>query len=274
MNEWFIAGALFAKPFFTGLGYAIALPLLGVYLRLRDEWLAPLALAQTAAFGAITALLAGMPVPIGAVAAALSGLAFKHGLEAQVPTLHGSAYVLLLLAGWGGAALLLANFPLAGHFGQSLVDGQLYFAGTWHLLTSFFLLPLVLSVLRHESRRLLRAFCFPGFAAERVSGWRALPVFDLLVAVALALAIPGIGMMAAFALTVLPAMTAFSRASNWRSAARFAVLFGVAAYAASFALALLLDQPFASLLVMVLLVLSMLAALPFGKLQRDFRRAR
>lgn len=268
MSEWLFAGALFVKPFLTGLGYAVILPLLGVYLRLRDEWLAPLALAQTAAFGAIAALLAGVPVAVGAVGAALSGLAFKHRLEAQDSALRGSAYVLLLLAGWGAAALLLANFPLAGHFAQSLVDGQLYFVETWHLLTSLFLLPSILLVLRRESRRLLRAYCFPGFAAERAPGWRRLPVFDMLVAIALALAIPGIGMMAAFALTVLPAMTVFPRASHWRSASRSAVLFGVGGYAASFVLALLLDQPFASLLVMVLLVLSLLASLPFGAFRR------
>ena len=36
---------LFAMPFFTGLVFAVLLPLFGAYLRLRDEWLAALAFA-------------------------------------------------------------------------------------------------------------------------------------------------------------------------------------------------------------------------------------
>ena len=42
---------LFLLPFLTGLGLALVLPVLGCFLRLRDEWLAALAdplLAQSA----------------------------------------------------------------------------------------------------------------------------------------------------------------------------------------------------------------------------------
>ena len=42
---------LFVTPFVTGLAYSVLLPIFGAYLRLRDEWLAALAFAQTAAAG-------------------------------------------------------------------------------------------------------------------------------------------------------------------------------------------------------------------------------
>ena len=59
---------IFLQPFLTGLAFAILLPLLGAYLRLRDEWLAALAFAQTAAAGSLLALLAGLPLMLGGLA--------------------------------------------------------------------------------------------------------------------------------------------------------------------------------------------------------------
>ena len=47
---------LFLLPFLTGLGLALVLPVLGCFLRLRDEWLAALAYAHVAAAGALLAL--------------------------------------------------------------------------------------------------------------------------------------------------------------------------------------------------------------------------
>ena len=44
---------LFLMPFLTGLGLALLLPVLGCFLRLRDEWLAALAYAHVAAAGAL-----------------------------------------------------------------------------------------------------------------------------------------------------------------------------------------------------------------------------
>ena len=40
---------MFFTPFATGLLVAAVLPMLGMYLRLREEWLAALAFAQLAA---------------------------------------------------------------------------------------------------------------------------------------------------------------------------------------------------------------------------------
>ena len=62
---------LFAQPFFTGLAFAVLLPLLGAYLRLRDEWLAALAYSHVSAAGALLALVGGMPPAAGGIAAAV-----------------------------------------------------------------------------------------------------------------------------------------------------------------------------------------------------------
>ena len=51
---------LFLMPFLTGLGLALLLPVLGCFLRLRDEWLAALAYAHVAAAGALLALDVGV----------------------------------------------------------------------------------------------------------------------------------------------------------------------------------------------------------------------
>ncbi|MBP8195351.1 MAG: hypothetical protein KAX60_08300, partial [Azonexus sp.] len=61
---------LFLIPFLTGLGLAVLLPLLGCYLRLRDEWLAALAYSHVAAAGALLALIGGLPPALGGIAAA------------------------------------------------------------------------------------------------------------------------------------------------------------------------------------------------------------
>ena len=69
MNTDVLFDPLFAEPFATGLTFAILLPLLGCYLRLRDEWLAALAFAQTAAAGSLLAMLFGLPLALGGLAA-------------------------------------------------------------------------------------------------------------------------------------------------------------------------------------------------------------
>lgn len=56
---------LFLLPFLTGLALAIVLPLLGAYLRLRDEWLAALSYAHIAAAGALLALVSSLPPAAG-----------------------------------------------------------------------------------------------------------------------------------------------------------------------------------------------------------------
>ena len=56
---------LFLVPFLTGLFLSVVLPLLGMYLRLREEWLASLAFAQLAAAGSLAAAISELPVLLG-----------------------------------------------------------------------------------------------------------------------------------------------------------------------------------------------------------------
>lgn len=256
MNDLSLFDPLFAGPFATGLGFALLLPLLGCYLRLREEWLAALAFAQTAAAGSLAALLAGWPLLLGGVLAAFAAALAKHAFDGATRSAQGAAYALLLLLGWGGAVLLAANQPLAERMGQALFDGQLYFTESWHLIASLTFVPLALFVLRAQSRRLLLAHWFPEyFRARGLSARHAHLAFDLLVAAALALATLSVGVMAAFALIFVPPMIAFALAKSWARAIALSALGGLLAYLAAFALALRFDQPFGPVLAVLLVAM-------------------
>ena len=69
---------LFRVPFATGLLLAAILPLIGMYLRLRNEWLAALAFAQMASAGALLAMVLDWPMIVGGVLAALLAALAEH----------------------------------------------------------------------------------------------------------------------------------------------------------------------------------------------------
>ncbi len=73
---------LFRLPFVTGLLLAGLLPLIGMYLRLRGEWLAALAFAQMASAGALVAMVMDVPMLLGGALAALVAALVK-GLMAR-----------------------------------------------------------------------------------------------------------------------------------------------------------------------------------------------
>jgi zinc/manganese transport system permease protein len=253
---------LFAKPFVTGLVFAVLLPLLGCYLRLRDEWLAALAFAQTAAAGALLALLIGLPLVVGGLFAATLAAALKHAFEGATRGTQGAAYAMLLILGWGISVLLVANLPLAERVGHALFDGQLYFTDSSHLITAGIFALLALVTLRWLSRRLLLAHFFPDFFRARgLSERRTHFAFDLLVAGALALATMSIGVMGAFALIFVPPLIAFGWADGWRRSLLLAVASGLTAYVTAFVLALVLDQPFGPLLGLLLVAVGVGSAL-------------
>lgn len=253
MSAALLFDPLFAAPFVTGLIFAVLLPLLGAYLRLRDEWLAALALAQTSAAGALLAMLVELPLAVGGLLAAGIAASLKHCFEGAARGAQGAAYAILLLFGWGLSVLLVANLPLAERIGHALFDGQLYFTDHSHLIGAALIALLVLPSLSGLSRRLLLAHFFPDFARARgLSERRAHFAFDLLVAGALALATMSIGVMGAFALIFVPPLIGFAWADGWRRALRLAALCGALAHLAAFALALVLDQPFGPLLALLL----------------------
>lgn len=250
---------IFLIPFLTGLGLAILLPLLGCYLRLRDEWLAALAYSHITAAGALLALVAGaMPALGGIVAAGLAG-AGKRLFSRRLA--GGASYAMLLLGGWAVAVLLAANHPLAERLGHALFDGQLYFSGSEQLWLVAGGGVAALLVLRAISRHLLLANVFPDFF--RIRGLRSWPTqtgFDVLAALVLALATMSMGVMGAFALVFIPPWLAFRRAPNWRRGLLFSLLVSILAYVAAFLLALGLDQPFGPVLALVLIVIGLVIA--------------
>lgn len=250
---------LFLLPFLTGLAFAVLLPVLGCYLRLRDEWLAALAYAHVAAAGALLALVAGLPPLAGGL-----GLAGMVGAGKQVLARRlnaGAGYASLLLGGWAISVLLAANQPMAERLGHALFDGQLYFSDAKQLVTAVLALILSLVILARLSRHLLLAKVYPDlFRLRRLPGRLIHGGFDVLAALALALATMSLGVMGAFALVFVPPWLAFRRAGNWWSGLRWAVMIGLFAYLVAFALALLFDQPFGPVLALILVLLGITIA--------------
>jgi zinc/manganese transport system permease protein len=250
---------LFLLPFLTGLGLALVLPVLGCFLRLRDEWLAALAYAHVAAAGALLALVSGLAPALGGMAAAALAGVGKRLFARRLA--GGAAFAILLLAGWAVSVLLAANQPLAEQLGHSLFDGQLYFAGTAQLAL---VVPWVIFcgvVLAILSRHLLLARVYPDyFSARRLRAWPVVFGFDLVAALTLALATMAMGVMGAFALVFVPAWIAFRRARSWRGGLVLAALIGLCGYIAAFLLALGLDQPFGPVLALLLIAVGLIIA--------------
>lgn len=250
---------LFLLPFLTGLGLALVLPVLGCFLRLRDEWLAALAYAHVAAAGALLALVSGLAPALGGMAAAALAGVGKRLFARRLA--GGAAFAILLLAGWAVAVLLAANQPLAEQLGHSLFDGQLYFAGTAQLTL---VAPWVIFcgvVLAILSRHLLLARVYPDyFSARHLRAWPVVFGFDLVAALTLALATMAMGVMGAFALVFVPAWIAFRRARSWRGGLVVAALIGLGGYIAAFLLALGLDQPFGPVLALLLIAVGLIIA--------------
>lgn len=250
---------LFLIPFLTGLVLAVLLPLLGCYLRLRDEWLAALAYSHVAAAGTLLALVAALPPALGGLGAAAAVGAGKRFFARRLA--GGASYALLLLAGWAVAVLVAANQPSAERLGHALFDGQLYFADSQQLWLVGVFSVLALLVLRLLSQHLLLAHLYPDFFRVRgLCTWPIQTGFDVLAALALALATMSLGVMGAFALVFIPPWLAFRRAANWRRGLLLAVLIGVLAYVAAFLGALVLDQPFGPMLALVLITVGLVIA--------------
>lgn len=244
---------LFIVPFLAGLAVAALLPLLGNLLRLRNEWLATLGLAHLATASALGGLAFGLPTLFGAPLGALLGALFKH-LSGQ----RGHAiWGLIILAGWSAGFLIAANTMLGEALAHAVVDGQLWFAGPRELYAVLIGLTFALPLLRQLTPRLIAAQFFPTYeTANRLPAWRWHLSFELTVALAIAAATATVGLMAAFALILVPSHVAFRLAANWRRANLLAVSFALAGYLLAFTLALNFDQPFGPTLAAVLVLLA------------------
>lgn len=254
---------LFLQPFLTGLGFALLLPLIGCYLRLRDEWLAAFAYAHVAAAGALCAMALGLPLALGGVGLAAFAAMLKRLLAARLA--GGTAYALLLLLGWSLAVLLAANLPMAEQLGHALFDGQLYFSDAGHLVIVGISLAVALPLLAVLSKHLLLAQIYPAFfSARKLPAWPVHLGFDLLAVGVLAVATMSLGVMGAFALVFVPPWAAFARAASWRRGLLLAAALGIGAYVLAFFLALEFDQPFGPMLALVLVAVG-IAALPLRR---------
>ena len=249
---------MFLLPFVNGLLLAILLPLLGVWIRLREEWLAALGLAQVAAAGVVVGAIFVEPVGLVALAAAAIAAAAK----ALLGRAGNDSYAVMILLGWA-AALVGASFAAHGdELGRALVQGQIYFTGAGHLEGILVLAVASAMLLPWLSPRLLLGRFFPDhFRANGMPNPHHDVVFDVLIAITLALSATAIGVMAAFALVFVPPWVAFRFAHGWRRTLAWSVGLGVVAYFVAFVAAIRLDQPFGPVLVVALLLLAPARAL-------------
>jgi len=250
---------LFRVPFANGLLLALVLPLLGAYVRLRNEWLAALGLAQVTAAGGVTAILLGIHPLAGALGAAV----IAAGVKGRTERSGNDVYAVLLFFGWSAALLGAANSVRGEELSHALLEGQLYFSTGANLAGAVALLALVASAGPWLSKKLLLEHFFPDhLSANGQAPWRLHLAFDLLVAFSVALATESIGVMATFCLVFFPPWIAFRIAASWKRALVHSAGIAVTAYLAAFVLAILLDQPFGPVLVGTLVVAG-LVRLPF-----------
>jgi zinc transport system permease protein len=253
-----ILDPMFRLPLLTGIIFAVLLPVLGMYLRLREEWLAALAFAQVAAAGSLASAIVGLPPQAGALTCACTASALKGWLAKT----GNNGYALLMITGWAAAILMLSNVPIAEHLGHALFDGQLYFTDWTHLAFGTTFLVIVAGVMPWLSRKLLLERMFPDFfRASGLSARKFHLIFDLLIAAGLALATASIGVMGAFGLVFVPSMIAYRIGPSWRGALWIATGASLLAYVAAFVLAFSTDQPFGPILVFVLAAFAVLGYL-------------
>jgi zinc transport system permease protein len=260
-----LADPLFRLPFVTGLMFALVLPVLGMYLRLREEWLAALAFAQVAAAGSLASSILGLPPQAGALSLTCGAAAVKGWIARA----GNNGYALLMIVGWASAILMLSNVPIAEHLGHALFDGQLYFTGIGQLVISLVFLGTTATLLPWLSRGLLLERMFPDFfRASGLSALRYHLIFDLLIAAGLALATSSIGVMASFGLVFVPSMIAYRVGPSWKVSVIIAASFSLACYLVAFAAALVFDQPFGPVLVITLATIAVSVWLVLLALQR------
>ncbi len=258
---------LFRLPFFAGLTAAVAVAVVGLYLRLRGEWLAALGFAHLAGAGGVAGLLLGAPPLAAALTASAVAVAIKGALQRS----GNDVYAWMILFGWAAMMLGASMTYHAKLLGENLMEGQLYFVGAEELWATLIVAGAAAVLLPIISRRLLRHELFPGHdAANGKPLWPVTLGFDLIAAAVVAITALVMGVMAAFALVFIPAWLAFALAGGWRRAVAWAAGLAAAIYTAAFVTAMALDLPFATVLVGIaaaLAPLRLLAGRLGGRLQ-------
>lgn len=251
---------LFLVPFINGLLLAVLLPVIGAYARLRGELLASLGVAQIAAAGIGLAAFLGLSVVAGPLVAILTAATVKALAGRQA---GNDAYAVMILAGWSVALLLAANTTRGDELARALLEGQIYFTTRVHLWTLAIIVAGAGAIGPWLSARVLVGSLFPDyFLANGVRNPRHAIIFDTLLATSLSVAATIIGVMGAFALVTVAPWVAFRFARGWRWTLWLSGAIGVLAYVASFAFAILLDQPYGPVLVLMLLIASAVRLAP------------
>jgi zinc transport system permease protein len=162
-----------------------------------------------------------------------------------------------MFAGWATLYLVAANSSLGESLAHALSDGQIFLVGQDQLIAILVVGLPFLACLPWWSQRLLRARFFSGYEqANRLPAWRWHGSFDLLAALLLAFSTASLGLMASFALVVLPAWAMFAWSNSWKSSLIASAILGIVSYLVAFVVALSYDQPFAPVQVAVLFVLA------------------
>jgi zinc transport system permease protein len=164
----------------------------------------------------------------------------------------------MILLGWSASLIGAAVSAQGDELGRALVQGQLYFTRGSHLAMGLALALVSAALLPWLSPRILLGRFFPDhFRANGVRPKHDI-LFDVLVALTLALSATVVGVMAAFALVFVPPWIAFRFAHGWKRTLAWSVGLGLVAYLVSFVAAIRLDQPFGPVLVAALLGVALL----------------
>jgi ABC-type Mn2+/Zn2+ transport system permease subunit len=223
--------------------------MLGVVLRPRGEAVAAFSYAQVAVLGAMLAVLSNLPPLVGAWLLALAaglGALWRLG-----PPGGGSRHLMLLALAWAVGLLVADNHPEAQLLSLSAIEGQLLLV-RWSDWPGFLLLCLVgAGVLLAVGKRWFAMQLVPWRArgGGRISALREVAVVSLLAAGAL-----GLGVFVTLALVVVPAWAVWARAGALRLALLGAGALALAAHLGAFVLALLFDQVYSAVLVVVLVM--------------------
>jgi zinc/manganese transport system permease protein len=259
MNLELAFDPLFRVPLLLGLTLAVLLPVLGVFLRVRDEWLGALGYTHVAAAGALASGLLHWPMLLCALGAAAAAALLKGAVRRP----GNDFYAAMTIAGWAIALLLAANSDHGEVLGETLLRGQLYFATAPQLWIALGIGGATLGALGWLSPRLLRQRFFPDhYRANRQPAWPHEAAFAALLIGTLVVATGAVGAMAAFALVFVPPWIAFGVCRSWRQALLVAPLCGAVAYLLALAVALGLDQPAGPVIVVALIALLPLRLLP------------
>lgn len=245
---------LFYMPWLTGLFLSLFLPLLGLYLRLRDEWLAAFGLAQMSAASGLIGFGLGVPVIVGGPIGGAIMAVIKH-----LTNTNNTAYAFMIIAGWSLTFLVAANTALGESLGHALIEGQLYFVQSRDAIISGILCGAGCLIVRLLSKPLLRARLFPHYEQlNETKTFRWHLGFDLLVAITMGVATACVGLMTAFAMVFIPAWLAFKLATSWQASIFIALVFNVIGFILGFSAAVILDQPYGPAQVAVYLVLTVM----------------